>query len=556
MPVWNPPVVPSATVNVDSYGAVGDGTTDDTTALRAALATGMSVVLPAGTYLTGKLTLGTGQYLIGAGQGVTIIKLKNASNENLVETTGFASLMGTDSTGGPANFGIFGLTLDGNEANQTAGTSHALAIYGLAYHLSQFVVRDGSIYSEWSTSSAQGAGQDSFESFISDFKVHNVDGIGLHFKGPHDTVITDGQFIRCGVLGSGITKPSVLFAAGGASNGTVMDGVHIWGATTDYNCVISGSGITLGPTCQFEGAALAQVYINASRQRIQGKYFAGGDNYMTAAAFKLAAGINNIDFDAKIEDLVGGVNIAAGSITGLFGRVRAQYAGGVAPSSILVGGSLDQHSGLQIISLSSAGVSTGSDFRFPGTFQATNVKTFSFTGNESTTRLDVIPRETVSSGRSIANGELTLVFFTPDADFTVTNMIVESRSGSTGGALVKMGLFRAVSSDLLTCVARTASDTTILQAANTLHTRAIVDNGAATPGAISSVVLSRGLRYAFAVLGVGWTGAPQVGGSSSSFNMSNLFPMLGAVVSGQTDIGATYTTGITAVSTRMWGGLT
>lgn len=41
----------SAGVNVKDYGAVGDGTTDDTNAIANALASGRSVLFPAGVYL-------------------------------------------------------------------------------------------------------------------------------------------------------------------------------------------------------------------------------------------------------------------------------------------------------------------------------------------------------------------------------------------------------------------------------------------------------------------------------------------------------------------------
>ena len=71
----------SAGVNVKDYGAVGNGTTDDTAAIATALATGRSVLFPAGTYLTGAQTVASaGQILFGEGAASIILAQSAASN--------------------------------------------------------------------------------------------------------------------------------------------------------------------------------------------------------------------------------------------------------------------------------------------------------------------------------------------------------------------------------------------------------------------------------------------------------------------------------------------
>ena len=66
-------------VNVLDYGAVGDGITNDTTAITNAIATGKSVFFPKGTYLTGAQTVTTqGQTFFGEGAG-SIIQASSAS---------------------------------------------------------------------------------------------------------------------------------------------------------------------------------------------------------------------------------------------------------------------------------------------------------------------------------------------------------------------------------------------------------------------------------------------------------------------------------------------
>jgi len=66
-------------VSVKDYGAVGDGTTDDTDAIQYALATGGPVYVPPGTYLVSSLTIAVaGTRLFGAGPG-SILRHTNAA---------------------------------------------------------------------------------------------------------------------------------------------------------------------------------------------------------------------------------------------------------------------------------------------------------------------------------------------------------------------------------------------------------------------------------------------------------------------------------------------
>ena len=85
----------SAGVNVKDYSAVGDGITGDTTAIANALASGRSVLFPAGTYLTAAQSISSaGQILFGQG-AASVIKAATAATRLFTVTAdnvGFADL--------------------------------------------------------------------------------------------------------------------------------------------------------------------------------------------------------------------------------------------------------------------------------------------------------------------------------------------------------------------------------------------------------------------------------------------------------------------------------
>jgi parallel beta-helix repeat protein len=96
-------------LNVKDFGARGDGVTDDTAAIQAALdfvlATNRRIAIPSGTYTVGALTISYAMEL-RLDKGATL-KLKTGANANLL------TVAASDVT-------IRGGTLDGNKANQTA----------------------------------------------------------------------------------------------------------------------------------------------------------------------------------------------------------------------------------------------------------------------------------------------------------------------------------------------------------------------------------------------------------------------------------------------------
>lgn len=93
-------------VSVKDFGAIGDGISDDTAAVQAALSSGSTtVIVPDGVYLCGTLNSSAADLnLVGSGT----LKLKSGVNNHLFLTTNQS-----------ANIRVEGVTFDGNQSQQS-----------------------------------------------------------------------------------------------------------------------------------------------------------------------------------------------------------------------------------------------------------------------------------------------------------------------------------------------------------------------------------------------------------------------------------------------------
>lgn len=112
-------------LNVKDYGAVGDGTTNDTAAFTAALAAAKSgtltgataaVWVPGGNYSVGPLTLGNRVTIRGAGPGTSRLYLRAGSTAPLIGIETHARACG-----------VFDLTLDGNRG--AVSSTNAIGLF-------------------------------------------------------------------------------------------------------------------------------------------------------------------------------------------------------------------------------------------------------------------------------------------------------------------------------------------------------------------------------------------------------------------------------------------
>lgn len=254
--------------DVRENGAVMDGVADDFSALQQTID---DVHSEGGGFVNlGRGIAGISQppilkddvILIGEGVGATSIRVLDGAGCRILETEGWADLVGTDVPEGPRRFGIHGITLDGNAAGN-GGFSEGLVIYGCEYELKGFEIRDTrgpALRSEWYL------GGDRMEAQVSDFKIVNSRSHGLWWKGPHDSVIEGGQVIRAGTGGAGGAS-GVLVQGGGEA--TTFEAVHSWGDDQANAWYHAADGCQL-VGCQGEGGFTRQLVLNSSDNTVMG----------------------------------------------------------------------------------------------------------------------------------------------------------------------------------------------------------------------------------------------------------------------------------------------
>jgi len=166
--------------------------------------------------------------------------------------------------------------------------------------------------------------------------------------------------------------------------------------------------------------------------------------------------------------------------------------------------------------------------------------------------LDTIPRVSVSTTRSLQNGVIYTVLFTPLTDFTVSNLSSYCTTGGTdtGGTSVRrMGLF-TVSGTTHTLVARTASDATLWNTASTNYTRAL----SATGGFPTSYTLTAGTTYAFGCFAYNTGGTFGIAQIASGVTFTNTYqPYMCFNLNSQTDLPTAATSFSLAINSLIFG---
>lgn len=170
--------------------------------------------------------------------------------------------------------------------------------------------------------------------------------------------------------------------------------------------------------------------------------------------------------------------------------------------------------------------------------------------NFTSTSIDVIPRTSTLGGVAATSGVVYFSFFTPSASMTISQIsYAVAATVSSGLTLCRFGLYTFTdgATPRVDLVARTASDTTIFNTANTVYTKPLATAG----GYPATYDLVAGNRYAIAVIAVGTT-AGNIVGVSSPTQILSLAPRLNATLQSQTDL-PTSTTSFGAPTVLYWG---
>jgi len=284
-------IASSTLMSVKTYGAKGDGVTDDTAAITnadaAARQAGAQLFFPAGVYMASQIVIYTGSNWIGEGRatgmnntvwtqptGGTILRQIIGSNVDFIYGNNSDSNWGVASPTTFVNgYTLKNLTVDGNWNSGAGNTSgNGVAIYGCLpvienvyiTNVAQNGLRTGWVVSN--TAPIPGFGTFTMEGFYSNIKIDTVGEHGWWDAGPHDSLATAIIIIDASRAASN-TYDSYYSDIGGD---IAFVDFHGWtrhasagGATvfSQYSANLKGGNARFANS-QFEGAYSACVNIN------------------------------------------------------------------------------------------------------------------------------------------------------------------------------------------------------------------------------------------------------------------------------------------------------
>jgi len=262
-------------VNVQWFGAKGDGVTDDTSAIQAAdtyarAVGGGTIVFPGGTFMVSQLVLYTGSNWRGAGRNATTIMQIIGSNTDLIYGNNSNANWGSTSpTLIVDGFELQGVTLNGNWNAGSGNTSGS----GIAAYCARPILRDVfitncaqyGIRTEYADSSAGGLDTFTMEGFFENIRIDTVGMHGWWNNGPHDSITVNMDIVDAGQVTTNTYDAFHYDAKSGGPN----IALHAWSRTSTARqrfalYLLPGARHTFSGGCSFEGAYTANVCLTAS----------------------------------------------------------------------------------------------------------------------------------------------------------------------------------------------------------------------------------------------------------------------------------------------------
>jgi hypothetical protein len=230
-------IVPAIYINVKQFGAVGNGTTDDTAAIQAAFTTaasasGSAVFFPNGIYIVSStITIPGNTAVIGCGDSDsgTVIRVKTGTALTTPVLASADWYNNATTCGNPIE--IRDIKIDGNSATSGSGAHGIVAMnyYSIFERISiQTVTGDGFLFSAFNQAGTH-ITNTCVEAKIHRLQVRSPGQNGIHIKDDGSVLnsCTDGFLQDCIVQSAGTAAIAVDMAPG-----WLISGNHIYGSGT------------------------------------------------------------------------------------------------------------------------------------------------------------------------------------------------------------------------------------------------------------------------------------------------------------------------------------
>lgn len=438
-------------IDLRDFGVLAGDGSDHTTGIQAALDEAASVggvVCPgvAGILNTSAtLEIPFGVVLAGVGANGeifghdaqfpnadgTMIRQVAGTNADVVRTKNFAVLTGDSSPDPyitPSRFGLRDLVIDGG--TYVGNTSLVgLKVYGRSYRMNNVVIQNcagGGLYSEW------GPGGYDMEATIDGLHIFNCGGVGLEWRGPHDSQFSN---VIVGQAASGASC-GIKLVSGASIGGEGFTNAHAWGAYTGPTWEIGTSnGTFMG--CTSDGGA---VRFTGSGNIWDGQIY--GTNVLGELALEFGDGsamdvsrnqVRGNFWNFKGSPLAvkaANVTMTGNQIRGVArmgGTIRYLSQSGV---STLTGAALSGASTLNVADTSSFPSSSSALYVDDGSVRVPNV---AYTGKTATTLTGV-----TGLSSSVASGAALWVEASTFADFGGNTFEVMDHDHPTNGVFVRI----------------------------------------------------------------------------------------------------------------------